>query len=1030
MEPTAIGGKVASGLLASLLKKVFPADGPGAGLVAKPVRLGGRVSLGGEKRHLGERELRRLATHLVEEALDTPGEPPFARDERTAVTEALTRRLLALGDIDMDAVQSAQLDERGLAGQLVRAAPESDGLSADAGLFLERATEWACGQILEFFTRRSTFVARTVVEQSRAQARTAAGVEELLVRTRRPDTRDRDFETRYLAHLAKKHGRLTIYGIDLTNSPGRWPLDAAYLSLEAVRHDSEPLGPAFGTAPAKPVRVPADEALAGHDRVLLRGVAGSGKTTLVQWLAVSAASGPTGRMAHLAGRVPFVLPLRTLTRHGEQLPSPARFLTAVGCPLDGAQPDGWEYRVLTSGRALVLIDGLDEVPERERERARAWLRDLADAFPGNHWLITSRPSAVDDEWLADDGFTELVLSAMSPSDVASFIRRWHGAAETGVPEEDELLAAYRAQLLDAVRTKPDLGRLATNPLMCGLICALHRDRRGYLPHGRKELYESALSMLLTRRDRERDMAVPELSEEPQLQLLQRLAYWLIRNGRTELDRDRAETIITEGLPSVPAASALGDAAAVLRHFLIRTGLLLTPAPDTLHFVHRTFQDYLGARAAVEAGDFGLLAEHACDDQWSDVIRMAVAQARPRERAELLDLLAANSDKRAHLLAMACLEHAPELDPSVRSWVQYLARRLLPPRTAEEARELALAGPLVLELLPGPEGLSDEEAEAVTATAALVGTDAAVPLLARYAKHQALRVRVNLMRAWERFDLTGYADEVLAHVDSQDFYVNVSSPDALRALPRLGPRPRLTFNGEHRLKEITRMLPQGVQKIGLAENFPLQDLRPLASLHSLDRVGLRACPQVDDLAPLADLSLTELYVRDIRGISGLDRLTTLRELTVMTALPAGLRNLPRNASLRTLSLDSNALTATGLMGLSDWPTLKRLDLRDGIESLSAEDWSELAGHPALTSLAIPAETASHCAGAPDLHRIETLWVSGVRGDEDLTALGRLCPNLQTVHLARNSYGVALDLSAYAEDFPGVEVVAPQPRPYAL
>ncbi|MEW2318100.1 NACHT N-terminal Helical domain 1-containing protein [Streptomyces bauhiniae] len=187
MEPTAIGGKVASGLLTSLLKKVFPADGPGARLVPKPVRLGGRVSLGGEKRHLGERELRRLAAHLVDEALATPGEPPFARDERTAVIDALTRRLLALGEIDMDAVQSVGLDERGLAGQLDRAVPRLDGLSGDAELFLERATEWACGQILEFFSRRSTFVARTVVEQSRAQARTAAGVEELLVRTRRPD---------------------------------------------------------------------------------------------------------------------------------------------------------------------------------------------------------------------------------------------------------------------------------------------------------------------------------------------------------------------------------------------------------------------------------------------------------------------------------------------------------------------------------------------------------------------------------------------------------------------------------------------------------------------------------------------------------------------------------------------------------------------------------------------------------------------------------------------------------------------------
>lgn len=73
--------------------------------------------------------------------------------------------------------------------------------------------------------------------------------------------------------------------------------------------------------------------------------------------------------------------------------------------------------------------------------------------------------------------------------------------------------------------------------MSGLICALHRDRRGYLPAGRKELYDAALSMPLSRRDRERGRAAPtgvERSDKPQIQLLQRLAYWLIRNGRTLL----------------------------------------------------------------------------------------------------------------------------------------------------------------------------------------------------------------------------------------------------------------------------------------------------------------------------------------------------------------------------------------------------------------------------------------------------------------------------------------------------------------
>ncbi|WP_371127473.1 NACHT domain-containing NTPase [Streptomyces sp. 2224.1] len=405
-------------------------------------------------------------------------------------------------------------------------------------------------------------------------------------------------------------------------------------------------------------------------------------------------SKPPGETAlpHLYGRIPFVLPLRTLTRDGAPLPTPGRFLAAVGCPVSGSQPDGWAERVLAGGRALLLVDGLDEIPERERELTRRWLRDLSDAFPDNLWLVTSRPSAVRDDWLAADGFGELTLSAMSRTEVAAFIGRWHAAARCDA-EDPERLDAYEQSLLTAVHTTQDLARLATNPLMCGLICALHRDRRGYLPTGRKELYDAALGMLLSRRDRERDMAAPtgiELSDEPQIQLLQRLAYWLIRNGRNELDRERAERIVGEALPAVPSAAQQGGATAIFRHLLLRSGLLREPAPDSVDFVHRTFQDYLGAKAAVEDGDFGLLVAQAEDSQWEDVIRMAVAHARPRERAEILRGLLARGDGigddaarlRVHLLAMACLEHATELDPRVREEVNERARAILPPRCRE------------------------------------------------------------------------------------------------------------------------------------------------------------------------------------------------------------------------------------------------------------------------------------------------------------------------------------------------------------
>ncbi|MER5489770.1 NACHT domain-containing protein [Streptomyces sp. NPDC002490] len=810
MDPSVLGTRLASTAIAPLLKKLFAAPPPGAGLVERPVRLSAWVSFRGERRTLSDAQVGKLATRLVREAVDSPGERPFPADEEAAVADALARTLLALGDLDMDDVQAVRLGHRELARALYTGATEAGHglapdhhLSADAALFLASALEWACLHVLQFFTQRSTFVARTLVTQSRDQAEIIAKLDALITRAPRPDARHASFERRYRDHVAAKHGKLTIYGIDLTSTPGTWPLDVAYLSLTSTEQTDPPPRTGPDPDPTRHFRgpLPADQVLATRSRVLLRGVAGSGKTTLVQWLAVSATRvAPDGPLGHLHDLVPFVLPLRTLTRHGERLPGPELFLTAAGSPLSGAQPEGWADHVLTAGRGLILVDGIDEVPEAERARTRAWLGDLLTAYPDNRWLVTSRPSAVRANWLAADDFAELTLSPMNPADVAAFVRRWHAAGRHDADDAARaLLDGYERQLLTAVAGKPDLGRLATNPLMCALICALHRDRRGYLPHGRKELYEAALAMLLSRRDRERDVlttAGQELRQEPQTQLLQRLAYWLIRNGRTELVRERAEAIVGEALPAVPEAAALGDARAVFDHLLLRSGLLLEPSPGAVTFVHRTFQDYLGARRAVEEWDVGLLIGHAADDQWEDVIRMAVAHARPRERAEILDGLLATGDAappgrertRVHLLAAACLEQATELDPAVRDRIAERVNALIPPPDSVSARELAAVGPLVLDLLPAPGETDEEVARMAIITASHVDSEAAIAYLAGHADAASLDLRSQLVWSWHRFDTHRYAEEVVARLDPEGLFFTAQSEAELVVLGELGGRP--------------------------------------------------------------------------------------------------------------------------------------------------------------------------------------------------------------------------------------------------
>ncbi|MFD9191352.1 NACHT domain-containing protein [Streptomyces phaeochromogenes] len=1010
MEPATVGVRLASSVATPLIKKLFTPEGPGAGLVDKPVRISSRVSFKGEQRTLGEKDVTRLASELVRRALKDADERPIAPDEAQPVVHALADTLRALGDITMTDAQAVALGHSGLALHLRHAAGSPDrDLDFDATLFYERLLDTACLHILHFFTQRSTFVARTLVEQTRRQSELIAKVDELIARTPRPGDGDGAFERRYLAYAATKHSQLTIYGIDLANTPDRWPLDAAYLTLQALRPTTSDEDGRYIASPGTPL--PADEALAEQDLVLLRGVAGSGKTTLVQWLAVTAARGERG------DRIPFVLPLRTLVRRPDGLPAPAGFLAAVRVPFHDAAPDAWPDRVLTAGRGLLLVDGIDEIPESDRERTRRWLRDLIDAYPGNQWLVTSRPSAVREDWLAADGFTELALSPMSREDVTAFVERWHRAARIGAPDT-ERLTAYETSLLDAVRTKPDLGRLATNPLMCGLICALHRDRRGYLPHGRQELYDAALSMLLSRRDQERDMLPHDdirLTELPQIQLLQRLAYWLIRNNQAEMDRERAERLIADALPSLPAAASQGDATAIHRHLLVRSGLLREPTLGTVEFVHRTFQDYLGAKAAVEDGDFGLLVRNAADFQWSDVIRMAVAHARPRERAGFLrDLLAAASDERTdpaastriRLLALAGLEHATELDPRVRADVEEQAATLIPPRTVEEAKDLASVGPLVLELLPGPEGLSDAEARAVVVTASLVDTDESVPVLARFRGHPAISVRTQLTWTWHRFDTERYAAEVIAHLPQDDLYFAVHSAAHLRALHALGGRPQLQLVGDIEAAALRAHLPPDTTRLLIMRNnHSLRDLDCLSPLHRLWHLDLSDGPHVEDLAPLAALPLKWLSLDQMKGLekphalAPLSASATLRELDTGVPLQADSLDaaLPRGLALTYLRFTRNALRFTGLRGLRHMRSVKTLSLANLLEPLTPEDYEEVALLPELRELRLNWTAVPWTAG-PVLPGIERLHFNKFTRNEDLSAVPALFPGLRSVTFA--------------------------------
>ncbi|OAR21997.1 hypothetical protein A8W25_30285 [Streptomyces sp. ERV7] len=705
---------------------------------------------------------------------------------------------------------------------------------------------------------------------------------------------DATFERRYLDFVGRRYNRVELFGVDVSSRRSRsgWPLGDLFVDLRT-----------FGDA-GEATAVTAGSALAGSRRTLVRGAAGSGKTTLLWHMAVSAARGQLNASDHLHEHIPFVLPVRNLGRRRPGLPRPSEFLDAARLVIAHEQPDGWAERVLGSGRGLLLIDGVDEVSESERDEIRSWLGDLLTAYPRCSYVVTTRAHAVPEPWLKEWEFTVLDLGPLSPEDIRELITRWYAFASTGAEgrrPEREALEERRDALLAAVVERSDLREMAGNPLMCSLLCVVQEERVGLLPRTRLELYDVVLDMMLTRRDEERAVSVPGMStlgREVQTRLLQRLAYWMQNNGRTEMDFDRALGLIAGEVSALRPGAVQETPERVLAFLRERSGLLQEPAPGRLTFLHRTFGAHLAARAAVEQGDFGLLAARAHEPAWQDVVLMAFGHARRRDSEELFQGLLDRAERdpdhrvRLHLLAAAGLGYTVMVDPAVREQIEYRLAQLIPPRTPAEADALAEVGELALEFMPTPESLDPDgpEARMILRTAQRIGGAAAHELVRRFAaarRQRAAGVRREPARpAPEIVRVESWATapgQVAAGARALELSVGEVPSD----LDRLAATVHdVVWRGAAPPYDVLTRLPL-LRNLLIADSPALTDLDGLAGLRRLRSLRIEGCPALRDLTALAHTGVVFLDVSPNPGAAALAALARAQRLRVLGfPLPAG------------------------------------------------------------------------------------------------------------------------------------------------
>lgn len=431
---------------------------------------------------------------------------------------------------------------------------------------------------------------------------------------------------------------------------------------------------------------PVLDILKEKDGVVILGDPGAGKTTFLKFLALKLACGE-GADLGLDDRLPLLFPLaayaNALAVRNVRLDE---FIAAYFKETVGDLPiDLLVREALAAGRALILLDGLDEV--KDLSQRNTVVERVTDFFSaqhrkGNKFVLTSRVVGYRAVRTVADGMTECTLIDFDDDEIAEFVGKWTSTLEkqalgdTRVARHDA--ETERRELMNAMQTNEGVRRLAANPLLLTIL-ALMKRKSVTLPERRVQLYDQYVTTLLSTWNRARSMSgrAPgrDLDEVQTTRVLAPLALWMheVSPGvglvKQQDVKRKLEEIYTARGEANPEAAA--------RQFLVdvreHAALLLERGAEEYGFIHLTFEEYLAAVALAffaqgEAQPIvEILAAHIGEQAWREVSLLTVAyigirQNLPRVAGQVVEALALSQNGEAGEAALLAGEAALDALP--------------------------------------------------------------------------------------------------------------------------------------------------------------------------------------------------------------------------------------------------------------------------------------------------------------------------------------------------------------------------------
>jgi formylglycine-generating enzyme required for sulfatase activity len=490
----------------------------------------------------------------------------------------------------------------------------------------------------------------------------------------RPGASKDDLRRAYLARTLSQVDQLPLFAAD--GGKAQIKLSSIYTALLTQRSEEQAQQRrARDLIAHRAERLSALDLLNIERKLVLLGGPGSGKSTFVSFVALCMAGELLGATSPNLKTLTAPLPPEEDNRekpkrqswdHGalepvhivlrdfaSQLPKPGVEVNAgtmwshIAGSLQratlGNYADHLHDHLLKRG-GLILLDGLDEVPDQDRRlQIKQAVQDFAASFAKCRFLVTSRTYAYQRQDWKLDGFAETQLLPFTPGQIAAFVDAWYGHM-VQLERLPEAAARDRGDALKrAARQNRHVGELAERPLLLTLIAKVQTDKGGVLPEKREELYDKALELLLNEWESMKVRVREDGSKDPEPSL----AEWLkasrddirrqLNRLAFEAHRDQPQLVGTADIQQKELTNALLDASpdranvrvGQLEAYLrARAGILAAHGVGMYQFPHRSFQEYLAACHLTDDDFPAKLAELARNDanRWREVALLAGAKA--------------------------------------------------------------------------------------------------------------------------------------------------------------------------------------------------------------------------------------------------------------------------------------------------------------------------------------------------------------------------------------------------------------------